>query len=574
MLSTLAQRSYRGAATHGPAVTVARALAESLFLNNTTSVVAGRFTLAMGSGRGMASWTRGSSSALSSGAVRPKVVYQGVFTQAEYLRAVGGSSVILSANAPANHANATTRGFTSFLSSSRVLRSNASTESKQQQQQQQQQQKQQQQQSSSEEEVKFRVVEEPNRQVAYWLFVVAGMIFLMVVAGGLTRLTRSGLSMTHWKFTGEKRPRTQEEWEEEFAKYKESPEYKLHNQHMTLEEFKFIYHMEYGHRSLGRSIGLVFTLPLLYFLFRGRVKLNQPIAKRLGVLLAMGGAQGLVGWWMVKSGLSGGSNEHKGRVSPYRLATHLVSAFVIYLFTLVTGLRAYYGKTEILKNGIRQRLGTPFMRKSAHALAMFALFTAFSGAFVAGNDAGKVYNSWPWMGAPGTLIPSDLIDPYLKPAWRNVFEHPTLVQFDHRMLAYATTTLAAMAFVGARTKAARSAIAALSPVAQKTVNRATGLAAGAVALQVALGITTLLREVPIDLAAYHQAGAMGVLTMAAYLMFVLNNPAVAMGRMAPAAIASVGTAAAAAITSLTVAKEQEEEEQAQQEEQEIQENQQ
>jgi len=175
----------------------------------------------------------------------------------------------------------------------------------------------------------------------------------MVVLGGATRLTRSGLSMTDWRFSGERLPLTEEDWEAEFAKYRASPEYRLVHSHMTVEDFKFIYAMEYAHRMWGRLLGLGFVLPAAYFALRGAI--NKPLAARLGVLLAMGGAQGLVGWWMVRSGLkepraavvaeeegsgngSGSSNvvaegggcEQVPRVSPYRLAAHLSSAFAIY----------------------------------------------------------------------------------------------------------------------------------------------------------------------------------------------------------------------------------------------------
>lgn len=292
-------------------------------------------------------------------------------------------------------------------------------QSEQPQQQQQGQQQQGQQTTSTGEEqgeyVRFETIEEPDKVVASWLFIVAGLVFAMVVAGGLTRLTKSGLSMVHWKFTGEKRPQSEEEWEKEFDLYKQSPEYKLNNPDMTLQQFKFIYHMEYGHRSLGRVIGLVFAIPLVYFLARGRVKLSSPLAKRLGLLLGLGGTQGLIGWWMVKSGLNEQTNTSYARVSPYRLATHLVSAFIIYCLLLATGMRMWYGKHIItLIENTAKNYSTPIggrlindlsgklqvatfggktieniikptsgmVSSMAHASATLAFITALSGMFI------------------------------------------------------------------------------------------------------------------------------------------------------------------------------------------------
>ncbi len=264
--------------------------------------------------------------------------------------------------------------------------------------------------------VREEVIEKPDKVIAWWLFIVAGLVFVMVVVGGLTRLTKSGLSMVHWKFTGEQRPVTAEDWAVEFDRYKESPEYKIHNTGMTMEEFKFIYHMEYGHRTLGRIIGLAFGGPLVYFLASKRVRLSSPLAKRLGVLFLLGGGQGLIGWWMVKSGLDLPDNSTVAKVSPYRLATHLISAFALYCVLMYTGLRCLHGKSKLFDAmGKKVRLGSGALRHSAHAVASLAFLTAFSGAFVAGNEAGLIYNEWPLMG--GSFIPSDLINPYVQPVY-------------------------------------------------------------------------------------------------------------------------------------------------------------
>ncbi|KAF5843190.1 cytochrome oxidase assembly protein-domain-containing protein, partial [Dunaliella salina] len=168
-----------------------------------------------------------------------------------------------------------------------------------------------------------------RRQLAWWMGGTAAWVYTMVVLGGVTRLTRSGLSMTDWKFTGERPPLTDEHWQEEFAKYKLSPEFKKLHPNMTLEDFKFIFWMEYAHRMWGRLLGIAFVLPAMYFAARGAI--NQALAKRLGLLFTMGGTQGLVGWWMVRSGLDEPTEEWQApRVSPYRLAAHLVSAFTIF----------------------------------------------------------------------------------------------------------------------------------------------------------------------------------------------------------------------------------------------------
>lgn len=191
-----------------------------------------------------------------------------------------------------------------------------------------------------------------DKAVATWLFLVAALVFVMVVLGGLTRLTKSGLSMVHWKFFGEQRPRTPEEWEAEFARYKESPEYKLHNQGMAVEDFKFIYMMEYGHRTLGRLIGLAFAVPFLGFVLARRLPVASPLTKLLAGAGALGGLQGLIGWWMVRSGLTEEDNKVRARVSPYRLATHLVSAFALFSLLTVGGLqvcrRPLYNKHDLL----------------------------------------------------------------------------------------------------------------------------------------------------------------------------------------------------------------------------------
>jgi cytochrome c oxidase assembly protein subunit 15 len=352
-----------------------------------------------------------------------------------------------------------------------------------------------------------------------WLALLTLLVMGMISAGGVTRLTRSGLSMTTWKFTGEKRPVTESDWEEEFDLYKQSPEWRLHNQEMELKDFKFIYHMEYGHRTLGRVIGVAFTVPLLFFLGSGAISLRTGFGKALVGVLSLGGLQGLIGWWMVKSGLDEKTNVEKARVSPYRLATHLTIAFTLLVGLTTLKLRARHGVTEVwlrdelLPKKTPNLFGFSFPRGLAHATAMVAFLTAMTGAFVAGNEAGLVYNEWPEMGGDNNFIPSDLFSEHL-PWYRNIFENPTFVQFVHRTLAYTTFTFSwATAFASVFNKAVPG------PAANAAMRTAALVTA-----QAGLGIYTLLNYVPTEVAALHQFGAMLVLMSATQTMYYSLNP--------------------------------------------------
>jgi len=372
-----------------------------------------------------------------------------------------------------------------------------------------------------------------DKAVAAWLFTVCGLVFLMVTMGGLTRLTRSGLSMTKWRFVGERPPMNQQEWEQEFEDYKQFPEYQKLNRGMTLDEFKFIYGMEWGHRQLGRLIGVVFALPLAYFAARGR--LNKQLLKPLGLLFAMGGAQGLIGWWMVKSGLKENKeNPHaEPKVSPYRLTVHLVSAFLIYSLLFSTALKTLHGgQLKAMANGVPKKL-----RSFAVGVSHLVFLTAISGAFVAGNHAGLIYNEFPLMG--GRFVPEDIIQPGLEPKWRNLFENSTCVQFDHRVL-------------GMSTAAAVSALWAYSrkfPLSSPA-RRAANLLFGMVFVQVGLGISTLLMHVPVHLGATHQAGALTMLTLSLYLLHALGpaQGSKALARMLNAPAAQSTTQAVSSTT--------------------------
>ncbi|XP_062081333.1 cytochrome c oxidase assembly protein COX15-like [Humulus lupulus] len=243
-----------------------------------------------------------------------------------------------------------------------------------------------------------------------WL---AAWVFSMVVLGGVTRLTRSGLSMTDWKFSGGLPPLSDEEWLQEFEKYKLSPEYKRVNRGMSIDDFKFIYWMEYAHRMWGRALGIMFALPFSYFLRKAYITLR--LGLKLSTLFALGAGQGLIGWWMVKSGL-------EPRVSPYRLATHLTSAFVIYSGLLWTGLSVVM--PEPPAETMSWVKGAAKVKRFALPVSLLVGITAVSGAFVAGNDAGHAYNTFPKMG--DTWIPEDVLE--MKPLIRNFYENTSLVE--------------------------------------------------------------------------------------------------------------------------------------------------
>ncbi|XP_008805173.2 cytochrome c oxidase assembly protein COX15 isoform X2 [Phoenix dactylifera] len=346
--------------------------------------------------------------------------------------------------------------------------------------------------------------------VGIWLFGCAAWVFSLVVLGGVTRLTRSGLSMTDWKFTGNLPPLSEDQWVLEFEKYQKSPEYKRVNKGMCIEDFKFIYWMEYAHRMWGRGLGAVFALPFTYFLAKGYI--TRQLGLRLTALFALGAGQGLIGWWMVKSGLEEPASEYvQPRVSPYRLATHLTSAFVIYCGILWTALSIVL--PEPPNGSLSWVQGAAKVRKLAHPVSVLVGLTALSGAFVAGNDAGHAYNSFPKMG--DSWIPDDIFS--MQPFIRNFFENTSTVQLNHRILA--TTTLMS---VGGLWLAARKLD--MHPAIKSLVGSVLGMTA----LQVTLGISTLLTYVPVSLASAHQAGALTLLTLMILLAHTVRKPSPAL----------------------------------------------
>jgi cytochrome c oxidase assembly protein subunit 15 len=319
-----------------------------------------------------------------------------------------------------------------------------------------------------------------------WLFAVAALIATMVLVGGATRLTESGLSIVEWKpVTGALPPLSQSEWEQAFQAYKLIPQYRQLNAGMSLSDFKTIFWWEWSHRLLGRVIGAVYLLPFLYFLWRGGMA--GELKRRLWLIFGLGALQGAVGWWMVASGLS-----ERVEVSQYRLATHLVLALLIFA-AIVWTLRRL-GDRPPLQVFSRMKI-------TSVILVLLTFVQLYLGALVAGLRAGLVYNTWPMI--DGGLIPSGARLWFEAPWWRNLFENTLTVQFEHRMTAYALFLLAALHAIDLlRAKAIRAAI-----------NGALWLLA-AVTLQAVLGILTLLNQVPILLALSHQAVAIGVLTLA------------------------------------------------------------
>ena len=329
--------------------------------------------------------------------------------------------------------------------------------------------------------------------IGWWLLVCCVLIFAMVVLGGVTRLTGSGLSMVNWEpVSGVLPPLGQAAWDREFEHYRDSPEYTLVNKGMSLDDFKGIFWFEYAHRLMGRLIGAVFLIPFLYFLIRRR--LRPSLAPRLATMFVLGGLQGLLGWYMVKSGLV-----DDARVSQYRLAAHLGLAMLIYVFMLWTALGILHRGDSL---GSRSQNG---LARFTLILAVAVFITMMSGAFVAGIKAGFSYNTFPLMA--GKLVPEGMWS--VTPAYLNLFENVTTVQFNHRVLAIATFSAIIILWLVARSKNL-----------SRTQRLWLHAAAAAAVVQVALGISTLVMRVPVLLAALHQAGAVVLLTVLLCLAYV------------------------------------------------------
>ena len=346
-------------------------------------------------------------------------------------------------------------------------------------------------------------VDRRRRIIALWLAFLCAMVFVMVVLGGVTRLTHSGLSMVEWRLlTGWLPPLSGAEWQDAFRRYQQFPEYRELNYAMNLKGFQSIYWFEYLHRLWGRLIGVAFVLPFAVFALRGW--LDRDLAGRLVLAFVLGGLQGLLGWYMVKSGMT-----DEPDVSQYRLTAHLGAAFVIFGYLLWQAL-------GLLSPGVR-RAKDPGRRSLARlcvAVTGLILVVALSGGFVAGLDAGFVYNTFPLM--EGRLVPDDLFE--ATPWYLNPFENIITAQFDHRLLGVAVVAAVAVLWWRARGTA-------LDAGARLAVNMVALLAV----VQAALGVATLLLVVPVALGAAHQGGAFVFFACALWAVHALSFTATEVG---------------------------------------------
>lgn len=339
-----------------------------------------------------------------------------------------------------------------------------------------------------------------DRAVARWLMGVALLVFAMIVVGGATRLTDSGLSITEWKpIMGAIPPLSEADWERAFDKYKDIPEYHRVNKDMDLEGFKFIFWWEWGHRFLGRLIGLAFAAGLAWFWYRRA--LRRGLAPKLLGVLGLGALQGAIGWYMVSSGLV-----DRVDVSQYRLALHLVVAFLI--LAILVWLVMDLWPRQRPHAGLQTTSG---QRSLSRVIVAVIFAQVLLGALVAGLKAGSAYNTWPDMN--GALVPPGLLE--LSPWYLNFFENVTTVQFNHRVVALAVVALAAVLAWS------------FSGHANSQLRTSAWLVAGAVVVQFVVGIWTLLSAVPLHLGLLHQGGAAVVLALAVrhlYLAEAVDEP--------------------------------------------------
>lgn len=329
----------------------------------------------------------------------------------------------------------------------------------------------------------------PNRRaVGFWLLFMTGVVLLMVMVGGATRLTESGLSMVDWRpVTGTLPPLSDTEWQEEFAKYQTSPEYRLRNSNMTVEEFKGIFYWEWGHRLLGRLIGVFFFVPLVWFWVKNKIPAGYK--PKLVILLLLGGSQGLLGWYMVMSGLV-----DEPAVSHYRLTAHLSLALFIMAALFWTALSLLRPEPQA---------GTKQFKMFTHITASVLILQIVMGALVAGLKAGFIFNEWPMMGEG--FVPPGLLS--LEPAWHNFLDNAVTVQFDHRIGAYILFVLAGVLLLKGRSQ---------NPLIK---NASTVFFVGVI-LQMMLGITALVLEVPVNWGTAHQGGGAILLLLMIFLMHI------------------------------------------------------
>lgn len=336
--------------------------------------------------------------------------------------------------------------------------------------------------------------------VRLWLIALAVLVAAMILVGGLTRLTDSGLSITEWKpVTGAIPPLTAADWDKEFALYQATPEFKLQNNRMSLSEFKTIFWWEWGHRQLGRFIGLVWAVGFLGFLLAR--KMPPGWTGRTFTVGALIGIQGAVGWWMVTSGLKGTMLD----VASYRLALHLGLAFAIFGLIAWDAFLLKRSETALMK---ARRVGEARLFTWASVLMVLIFIQILLGALVAGIDAGRGYTDWPLMA--GRFVPDGIFD--IQPVWRNFFENDALVQFMHRMMGYLVLIVMAVAWGLSR----RSP----HPVTRRGFDRALAM----VLIQIILGIVTVMHSSPLEIAIFHQGGAILTLLLILRARFLARYP--------------------------------------------------
>ncbi len=325
-----------------------------------------------------------------------------------------------------------------------------------------------------------------HKQIVIWLLTGCTLVCAMVVIGGITRLTGSGLSITEWKvIMGTFPPLNQADWQVVYEKYQQSPQFLKVNYTMGMEDFKSIFWWEYLHRLLGRLIGIVFIIPFLYFLFTGKFR-EKALVRKLVVLFLLGAFQGFLGWFMVKSGLQ--DNPH---VSHYRLAAHLITAFFVYGFTFWFALDLLYPRAAETVPAHKK------IRTTSAVLFFVLVIQIIYGAFVAGLKAGRIYNTWPKMG--DTWVPEGIAA--MQPGWINIFENLGTIQFIHRTIAFLIVALTVTIWYQSR------------DLISNRQKFALNLLIAGVLLQFTIGVFTLLYAVPITLAVLHQAGALVLFTI-------------------------------------------------------------
>jgi heme a synthase len=336
------------------------------------------------------------------------------------------------------------------------------------------------------------------RPVVYWLFAGCLLVYLMVVVGAITRLTHSGLSMTDWSPTGSLPPLNEIAWTAEFNKYQSSPEYKIMNSHFTLSEFKSIFWWEYIHRFIGRFIGIVFFIGFIYFLIRK--KLDIALIKRCIILMFLGALQGVIGWWMVKSGLS-----KNPAVSHYRLAVHLMNAFLVFGVTFWFALELIYKQTTIVK--VNQNFSA--FKRIVYVFFAVLILQIIYGAFVAGLKAGLAFPTWPKMGENWIAPEVNAFDSFFE---NFIDKNKAGIQFIHRYIAYLVVAMVAWVYFKSK-----------QVTVQGHLKNGIQLLLAATGMQFLLGVLTLIYHVPVVLGVLHQTGAFIMYAVSIFILFQIHK---------------------------------------------------